>query len=151
LVAVRHICRMFVASARVVFVGAVFSHCPTSLNPRHRSLFFFNYDGDARRSTQTRNCPSHRYLAFPASIDVFSYSKHQVPLIVIDLDRVKHGLLTRRHEPHTSTPRTSPHHQGRTFAQKIKPPLLPQVQVQDHLLQYVLHLALALRSRSPTM
>lgn len=54
----------------------VFSHRQTSLNPRHRSLFFnFNNDGDPRRSTQTRNCPSHRYLPFPASIDTFSYPK----------------------------------------------------------------------------
>jgi len=62
---------MFVASPRVVlWCGVYFSHCPTSLNPRHRSLFF-NNDGDARRSTQTRNCPSHRYLPFRASIDAF--------------------------------------------------------------------------------
>jgi len=80
---------------------------------------------------------------------IFSDSKLQVPLIVIDLEEAKHDLRTRRRARPTSTLRTSPHHhQKHTFARNLKPPVLYNPQVQVHLLQYVLLQALAPRPRS---
>lgn len=74
-----------------------------------------------------------------------------MPLIVIDLEEAKHGPRTRRRARPTSTLRTSPrHHQKHTFALNTKPPVIHNPQVQLHLLQYVLPLALAPRHRSHT-